>query len=123
MTFEKSLFLTKYRMRYAIYIPPNTKDLAINQTMVAYGNRQNAITFARANNSDFLRTLKHLIETRLYGRWTCQKVQEMSLAKTIDGVGPAKNALGLQYKNPSVSPSSSCSPEKKAEVEVSELYY
>ena len=23
-------------------MPPNTKDLAINQTMVAYGNRQNA---------------------------------------------------------------------------------
>ena len=40
--FEKSLFLIKYRMRYAIYMPPNTKDLAINQTMVAYGNRQNA---------------------------------------------------------------------------------
>ena len=40
MTFGKSLFLTKYRMRYAIYMPPNTKDLAINQTMVAYGNRQ-----------------------------------------------------------------------------------
>ena len=39
-------------MRYAIYMPPNTKDLAINQTMVAYGNRQNATAFARANNSD-----------------------------------------------------------------------
>ena len=39
--FGKSLFLIKYRMRYAIYMPPNTKDLAINQTMVAYGNRQN----------------------------------------------------------------------------------
>ena len=35
-----SLFLIKYRMRYAIYMPPNTKDLAINQTVVAYGNRQ-----------------------------------------------------------------------------------
>ena len=32
MTFGKSLFLTKYRMRYAICMPPNTKDLAINQT-------------------------------------------------------------------------------------------
>ena len=51
-TFGKSLFLLKYRMRYAIYMPPNTKDLAMNQTMVAYGNRQNAIAFARANNSD-----------------------------------------------------------------------
>ena len=65
MTFGKSLFINKYRMRYAIYTPPNTKDLAINQTMVAYGNRQNATAFARANNSDFLQSLKHLMETRL----------------------------------------------------------
>ena len=35
MTFEKSLFLTKYRMHYAIYITQNTKDLAVNQTMAA----------------------------------------------------------------------------------------
>ena len=33
-------------MRYAIYMPPNTKDLAINQTMVAYGNWQSATAFA-----------------------------------------------------------------------------
>ena len=59
-TFGKSLFLTKKRMRYAIYMPPNTKDLAINQTMGAYGNRQ------RANNSDLLQSLKHLMETVLY---------------------------------------------------------
>ena len=65
-TFGKSLFLTQYRMRYAIYIPPNTKDLAINLTMVAYGKRQNAITFTRAKNSDLFRALKHLMETRLY---------------------------------------------------------
>ena len=64
-TFGKSLFLIKYRMRYAIYMPPNTKDLPINQTMVAYGNRQNATVFARANNSDWLRSLKHLMETGL----------------------------------------------------------
>ena len=64
-TFGRLLLLTKYRMRYAIYIPPNTKDLAINQTMVTYGNRQNATAFARANNSDLLRSLKHLMETRL----------------------------------------------------------
>ena len=57
-TFGKSLFLTKYRMRYAIYIPPNAKkNLAINQTMVAHGNWQNAIALARANNSDLLRSL------------------------------------------------------------------
>ena len=43
--FGKSLFLTQYRMRYAIYMPSNTKDLAINLTMVAYENGQNAITF------------------------------------------------------------------------------
>ena len=65
-TFGKSLFLIKYRLRYAIYMPPNTKDLAINQTMVAYGNRQNTTAFARENNSDLLRSLKHLMETRLY---------------------------------------------------------
>ena len=33
--------------------------------MVAYGNRQNAIAFARAHNSNLLRALKHLLETRL----------------------------------------------------------
>ena len=33
--------------------------------MVAYGNRQNALMFARANNCDLLQTLKHLMETRL----------------------------------------------------------
>ena len=62
-TFGKSLFLIKYRMRYTICMPLNTKDIAINQTMVAYGNRQNATAFARANNSDLL--LKHLMRTRL----------------------------------------------------------
>ena len=33
--FEKLLFLIKYLMHYAVYTPPNTKDLAINETMVA----------------------------------------------------------------------------------------
>ena len=65
-TFGKSIFLIKYRMRYAIYMPPDTKDLAINLTMVAYENRQNATAFARVNNSDLLRSLKHLMGTRLY---------------------------------------------------------
>ena len=37
---ESRYFLTLYRMRYAICIPPNTKYLVINLTMVAYGNRQ-----------------------------------------------------------------------------------
>ena len=64
-TFGKSLFLTKHRMRYAIYIPQIKKDLAKNPTMVAYGNRQKAKVFARANKSDLLRSLKHLMETRL----------------------------------------------------------
>ena len=64
-TFGKSLLLIKYRMRYAIYMPSNTKDLVINQTMVAYGNWQNATAFARASNSDLLWSLKHLMETRL----------------------------------------------------------
>ena len=65
----KSLFLIKYRIRCAIYMPPNTKDLAINQTMVTYGNWQNATVFARANNSDWLRSLKHLMETGLCQQW------------------------------------------------------
>ena len=39
-TFGKSLFLINYRMRYAIHMPPNTKDLAINRTMAVYGNRK-----------------------------------------------------------------------------------
>ena len=64
MTFGKLLFLTKHQMRYTIYIPPNTKDLAINPKF-AYGSQQNATALARANNSDLLRSLKHLIETRL----------------------------------------------------------
>ena len=42
---------------------PNAKDLAISQMMVAYGNRQNVT--ARANNSELLRPLKQLMETRL----------------------------------------------------------
>ena len=60
-TFGKSLFLTEYRMRYAIYMFPNTKVLAINQPMVAYGNWQNATAFARANNSDMLLSLKQAL--------------------------------------------------------------
>ena len=56
-SFEKLLFITKYRMRYVIFMPSNTKEIAINQTMVDY---------ARANNSDLLRSLKHLMKTRLY---------------------------------------------------------
>lgn len=52
-------------MQYAIYIPPNTKEITINLMMVAYGNQQNAITFARVNNSDLLLALKNLMETGL----------------------------------------------------------
>ena len=81
-TFGKSLFLIKYQMRYAVYMPPNTKGLAINRTMVAYRNRQNPTAFGRANNSDLLRSLKHLMKTRLYSlRWggcigmTCHYMQ------------------------------------------------
>ena len=68
-TFGKSLFLIEYRMRFAIYMPPNTKDLAIIQTMVAFRNWQNTTALARASNSDLLRSLKHLMETRLYSNW------------------------------------------------------
>ena len=45
-TFGKSLFLTQYRMCYAIYIPPNAKYLTIDLTMLADGNRKNAKKFA-----------------------------------------------------------------------------
>ena len=65
-TFGKSLFITQYLMRYTIYMPPNTKDLTIDLTMLAYGNRQNAIKLARANNLDLLRALNHLTEIRPY---------------------------------------------------------
>ena len=39
-TFGKSSFIMQYRMRYAIQISLNAKDLTINHTMVVYGNRQ-----------------------------------------------------------------------------------
>ena len=68
-TFGKSLFITLYQMRYVIYIPLNTKDLTIKLTMVAY--RHSATKFARTNNSDLLRALKHLLETRLYNWPLC----------------------------------------------------
>ena len=48
-------------MRCAIHMPMNAEDLTIELMMVAYGNWQNAIKFARTNNSDLLRAL----ETRL----------------------------------------------------------
>ena len=73
-TLGKSLLLAEYRMRYSIYIPLNTKDVAINLTMVADGNWQNAITFTRANNSDLLRALKQLMETRIYGASTATRL-------------------------------------------------
>ena len=73
--FGKWLFMTRYWMSYSIYIPLNAKDLTIDLAMLAYGNRQSAIKFARANNSDLLQALKHLMGTRLtplrYAiRWT-----------------------------------------------------
>ena len=43
MSFRKSILITQHRTLYVIYIPPDEKDLAINITMVAYENRQNAI--------------------------------------------------------------------------------
>ena len=45
-------------MRCAIHMPMNAEDLTIELMMVAYGNWQNAIKFARANNSNLLRALK-----------------------------------------------------------------
>ena len=77
-TFRKSLFLTQYRMRYAIYIPPNTKERAINLTMAAYGNLQNAIKFARTKISDLLQALKHLMETRVEVVSQCNKIHCIS---------------------------------------------
>ena len=61
----RKVVISKHRMRYAIYISPNTKDLAINPPMVAYGNRQNVTALARANDSDLLRLLKHLMQTSM----------------------------------------------------------
>ena len=51
-------------MRYAIYIP--LKDFTIDLKMLAYENRQNAIKFERASNSDLLLALKHLMEIKFY---------------------------------------------------------
>ena len=67
----KSLFLTQYWMRYAIYIPPTTKDLAINLTMVGYGNRQNEITFTQAKNSDLVRALNGN-QALVDNQWICR---------------------------------------------------
>ena len=80
-TLGKSLLLAEYRMRYSIYIPLNTKDVAINLTMVADGNWQNAITFTRANNSDLLRALKQLMETRIYG--VCVQLLDLWCASKV----------------------------------------
>ena len=55
-TLGKLLFITQYRMRYAIYIPPNAEDPTIDLTMLAYGIRQKAIK---------LRALKHFMKTKL----------------------------------------------------------
>ena len=53
-------------MRYAIYMPPNAKDLAYKPNDgCLWKPTKNATAFARANNSDLLRSLKHLMETRL----------------------------------------------------------
>ena len=52
-------------MRYAIYLPLHMKDPTKAFTMLAYGNWQNSIKIARANNSDLLRALKNLMKTRL----------------------------------------------------------
>ena len=40
----------------------NAKDLTIDLAMLFYGNRQNAKKFAQANNFDFLRALKHVMD-------------------------------------------------------------
>ena len=42
MTFRKSLLVTQYQMRYAIYIPLNAKEFTMNFKILADGNRQNA---------------------------------------------------------------------------------
>ena len=39
-TFGQLLFITQYRMRYAISMPLNAKGFTIELTMVAYENRQ-----------------------------------------------------------------------------------
>ena len=79
-------------MRYAIYMPSNTKDLAINQTMVAYLNWQYATAFARANNSELLRSLKHLMETRLKERIHI-KAESSALVWTTEDAMPEYDAI------------------------------
>ena len=80
-SFGKSFFITQHRMRYTFYIPLNAKDLTIELTMATYGNRQNA----RANNSNLLWALTHLIETRLntntIGWWTAWRGQTFRLIR------------------------------------------
>ena len=61
---KAKLKANKYQ-QLLIYILSNTKNLAINLMMVAYGNRQNAPAFARANYSNLLQSLNHLMESRL----------------------------------------------------------
>ena len=52
---------TGWAMRFA-YL--GMQRPTIELTMVAYGSRQNAIKFTRANNSDLLQAQKHLIENQ-----------------------------------------------------------
>ena len=53
-------------MRYAIYAPPNTKNLAINQTTVAYENQQKRNSICASKQLQLvLLSLRHLMETRL----------------------------------------------------------
>ena len=47
-------------MRYAIHIPPNTKDLAINLAMVAYGNP------AKCNNVRTRKQLRFVASTEIF---------------------------------------------------------
>ena len=61
----RNKFITQYRISYVIYILLNVRDFTINLSMHAYGNRQNATKFTRANNSDLMQALKQLMETNM----------------------------------------------------------
>ena len=60
-TFRKSLFLIKYRMRYAIHLPSNTKTTCNKPKNGCLWKPANRNSSAGTINSDSLRSLEHLI--------------------------------------------------------------
>ena len=72
----------------------NAKHLTIGLAMLAYGNRRNTLKFARANNSDLLRELKQLMETKLYkGLVVCVSNWKKSFLRSIEFIYSQKQSL------------------------------